>query len=72
MKRLFSKSKRQNLVYIILFVWFFFGIAGFIFDVNFSDLAQYFATFSGPAMMYVWGETRRPHGGLGVGGDSEQ
>lgn len=61
MKDLFTKSKRQRLVYIILFVWVVFGFLGFAYNISFSELAQYFGTFAAPVLMYIWGETKRPH-----------
>lgn len=60
-RRLFGRSKRQRLVYLMMFVWITFGIMCFFSDKNFANLATYYGTFAGPAMMYLWGETKRPH-----------
>jgi hypothetical protein len=59
MRRLFSKSRRQRLIYIILFVWIAFGIMAFIKGTDFMGLAAYFAAFASPAIMYLWVETKR-------------
>lgn len=62
MPRLFIRSKRQRLVYLIMLVWVCFAVAGFYYSADFMALATYFGTFAGPTMTYLWGETRRPSG----------
>lgn len=62
MRNLFSKSKRQTLIYILLIVWICFGIFGFIKETDFLSLSSYVSTISLPVMAYLWGETQRPSG----------
>lgn len=73
MKRLFSKSKRQNLIYFLLITFVFF--LGIILTftaftlIESSHLAGILSAYggcfmavAGPVMGYIWSEVKRPHG----------
>ena len=60
-RRLFSRSKRQFLVYVIIFIWVVFGIVGFLTGTDFTGLAAYSGTLVPAVITYIWGETKRPH-----------
>ncbi len=57
------KSKRQRMVYFIIFIWIVFGVYGVKYGSDLSQLAIYFGSLTGFVGAYVWGETKRPSGG---------
>jgi len=59
-RRLLNNSKRQTLMYVVLGVWFVFGIIGIIFESSLTDLSVYFSSLALPFLGYIWGETKRP------------
>ena len=58
--RLFTRSKRQNLVYVMIGIWLVLGIVAIIYDRDLSSLAAYYASGATPVLGYLWSETKRP------------
>jgi hypothetical protein len=52
--------KIQRLTYLIICLWVLMGCIGIGYDVEFAELAVYFASLSGFAAAYVFGELKRP------------
>lgn len=60
-KTFFSNfGKREELVYIVVFLWISMGVYGAFKDVNYSQLASYFGSLTAYVATYIWSETRRP------------
>lgn len=61
MKRLKDKinSKREIIVYIVLFFWIEMGIFSVALDRSLSDLSVYFLSLTGFVMSYIFGESVR-------------
>lgn len=53
-------GKREELVYIVVFLWISMGVYGAFRDVNYSQLAAYFGSLTAYVATYIWGETKRP------------
>lgn len=62
MSNLFTKSKRQTLIYIMIGIWFVLGIVAIVFEASLTELAAYYSAGSVPVLGYIWGETSRPSG----------
>ena len=62
MSNLFTKSKRQTLVYVMIGIWFVLGIVAIVFEASLTELAAYYSAGSVPVLGYIWGETSRPSG----------
>jgi hypothetical protein len=52
-------SKRETIIYIILFFWIEMGLLSVFFDRNLSDLSVYFLSLTGFVMTYIFGESVR-------------
>ena len=63
MSSLFTKSKRQRLIYIMISIWFIMGIVAIVFEASLVELSAYYSAGSVPVLGYIWGETSRPSGG---------
>jgi hypothetical protein len=59
-------GKREELVYIVVFLWISMGVYGAFRDVNYSQLAAYFGSLTAYVATYIWGETRRPSEKTGI------
>lgn len=61
MKKLKDKinSKREIIVYIVLFFWIEMGIFSVALDRSLSDLSVYFLSLTGFVMSYIFGESVR-------------
>ena len=60
MKRLSISSKRQLLVYVVVFLWLLFAvITYFNKEVSYGQLSVYFLSLTGFIGVYMWGESMR-------------
>ena len=62
MSSLFTKSKRQRLIYVMIAIWFIMGIVAIVYEASLAELAAYYSAGSVPVLGYIWGETSRPSG----------
>ena len=53
-------GKREELVYIVVFLWIAMGVFGATRDVNFSQLGAYFGSLTAYVATYIWSESKRP------------
>lgn len=62
---MFSKSKRERLIYFCFVAWFIMGMTAMILNgfkeanINLASLAAYLAALSPFVIGYMYGETRR-------------
>lgn len=54
-----SKSKRELITYLIVFLWAFLGILGLYHNTNIIDLSTYFISLTGFITIYIFGESVR-------------
>lgn len=52
-------SKSTRLIFIIIFMWVYFGMLGIYFNANLSQLAGYYASLTLFVSTYLWGEYKR-------------
>lgn len=52
-------SKRETIVYIVLFFWIQMGVLSVFYDRNLTDLSVYFLSLTGFVMSYIFGESVR-------------
>jgi hypothetical protein len=52
-------SKRETIIYIVLFFWIEMGLLSVIYDRDLTDLSVYFLSLTGFVMTYIFGESVR-------------
>jgi len=52
-------SKRERMIYSVIFMWVAIGLLGIFFDSNFAELAGYYVALTGFVGAYLWGESVR-------------
>ena len=52
-------SKRESIIYIVLFLWIYMGVISLLFDRDLNDLSVYFLSLTGFVMSYIFGESVR-------------
>ena len=57
--KMIPRSRRERLIYIVVLLWCYFGVLGFLSKTSYSDLAVYFVSLTGFVGSYVWSETKR-------------
>ncbi len=52
-------SKRETIIYMVIFFWIEMGLLSVFFDRNLSDLSVYFLSLTGFVMTYIFSESVR-------------
>jgi uncharacterized MnhB-related membrane protein len=52
-------SKREIIIYIVIFLWVYIGTLGIFFNADLSNMAVYFLSLTGFIMSYIFGESVR-------------
>jgi uncharacterized membrane protein len=60
MKKYFTKSKRERLLYVCVLLWLIIGLTALHYQASMSEMAAYFAALSPFVIGYIYGETNRP------------